>query len=90
MTWIQTCSGRRFSFRQTDPNSISVEDIAHALGNLCRFTGHSRRFYSVAEHSVFVSYLLDPPLDLWGHTHDAAEIYVNDLSPLLFCHLVFS
>jgi hypothetical protein len=80
MSWIQTYTGNRFDFDLRDPSSICLEDVGHALGNLCRFTGHSSRFYSVAEHSVFVSYLLDPPWCMWGHLHDAPEIYINDLS----------
>lgn len=75
MTWIQTYSGRRFDFEQIDTSSISIEDIAHALSLQCRFNGHTRKFYSVAQHSVIVSHLTGT---LEGLLHDAAEAYMGD------------
>lgn len=57
---------------------VTPEVIAHALGNLCRYGGHVPRFYSVAEHSIYVSRLvmkqtLDTKLALVGLLHDAEE-----------------
>lgn len=52
---IETASGLRYDFENPDPTTILLEDIAHALSNVCRFAGHIRRFNSVAEHSVLVS-----------------------------------
>lgn len=60
-------------------DDIYIDDIAHALSNLCRFGGHTRRFYSVAEHSIHVSYLCDPADAMTGLLHDAAEAYLMDL-----------
>lgn len=53
--WIQTFTGLRFEVLDPKPAMVRIEDIAHALSNLCRFTGHCKKFYSVAEHCVRVS-----------------------------------
>lgn len=77
--WIQTASGGMFHILDPQPEEIKIEDIAHALGMLCRFTGHGRLFYSVAEHSVFAS-RLDQKNPLWALLHDASEAYIADLN----------
>lgn len=76
---IITCSGKLFSLLQPDPADICIGDIAHSLANSCRWGGHSRHFFSVAEHSVLVSKLVRPKHALWGLLHDAAEAYLVDL-----------
>lgn len=53
--YIETFTGRRFQPLEPVVGDINIEDIAHALSNQCRFSGHVRHFYSVAEHSVRVS-----------------------------------
>jgi len=77
--WIQTFTGVQFFPLAPIAERMRVEDIAHALGNLCRFTGHCRRFYSVAEHCVRVSLAVPRQDSLWGLLHDASEAYVHDL-----------
>lgn len=82
--WIMTQSGRMFFFEKPDPRSIVIEDIAHALSQICRFTGHTCCHYSVAEHSLRVSWLAEKKYGrqfaLEGLLHDAAEAYVSDLN----------
>ena len=78
--WIQTYSGLAFWPLDPRPDEIRVEDIAHALAMQCRFTGHVRRFYSVAEHSVRVSAVCEPADALWGLLHDASEAYLIDVA----------
>jgi hypothetical protein len=78
--WIQTFTGRAFCPLSPQSRDVCIEDIAHALSMKCRFTGHCREFYSVAQHSYFVSTVV-PELDaLWGLMHDAAEAYLPDVA----------
>lgn len=76
--WIQTASGRMVFPTGPDPQQICIEDIAHSLALQCRFNGHCREFYSVAQHSVIVS-LNCRRFPLLGLMHDAAEAYVGDV-----------
>lgn len=63
--------------------SIKILDIAHALSNLCRFIGQCDRFYSVAQHSIHTSLMVqtdDPKIELMALLHDASEAYIGDVS----------
>lgn len=85
--WIQTYSGVAFPFLRPRREHIKLEDVAHALSNLCRFGGHTREFFSVAQHSVLVATILaedrgwtwDSPIVRLGLLHDAAEAYLVDV-----------
>jgi len=79
--WIQTFTGKRFQPLAPVVSDICIEDIAWSLANQCRYNGHSRHYYSVAQHSVIVSQLVEQTHDLpkWGLLHDASEAYLHDL-----------
>jgi uncharacterized protein len=80
---LRTYSGKRIDPFNMTLDDIAIEDIAHHLSNICRFNGACHSFYSVAEHSVAVSYRMSAqsrkPNKLWGLLHDAAEAYLGDL-----------
>lgn len=81
---IVTYSGVAFDPVAPDPALIDIGDVAHALSNVCRYTGHVRTFYSVAQHSVLVARDLERRdlghWALWGLLHDASEAYIADLA----------
>lgn len=84
--WIETFTGQHFEFLNPKYDQIDIRDIAHSLAFTCRYTGHSSKFYSVAEHSIFVSYLADNPLA--GLLHDASEAYITDIASPIKPHLL--
>jgi len=77
--WIQTYSGLAFWPMDPKPEHVRIEDIAHALSMKCRYSGHTRKFYSVAEHSVYVSRYVSDDSALWALLHDAGEAYLPDV-----------
>lgn len=77
--FIATYSGAHFNLDTLDVGNIPLEDIAHALSMNCRYNGHIKNFYSVAEHCVAVSYLVPKEDALWGLMHDATEAFVPDI-----------
>jgi len=87
LPYIETYSGLRLFYDDLKPEAIKIIDIAHSLSHLCRYTGHTKKFYSVAQHSVLVSNAQTTLAEKRaGLLHDATEAYVNDLpSPLKAC-----
>lgn len=82
--FIETYTGTRFRPLSPSASLISIKDIAHSLSQQCRFGGHTRKPYSVAEHSVRVCRRLHEQgcskiVQLWGLLHDASEAYLVDI-----------
>jgi hypothetical protein len=79
---IRTFTGRYVNPLQLQPADICIEDIAHHLANICRYTGACPSFYSVAQHSLYVSRQCAITVEgaLAGLLHDAAEAYFNDIA----------
>jgi len=75
--WFLTHTGKQFWPLDARPDEIDIEDIAHGLSHICRFGGHCRHFYSVAQHSVLVSRAVT--FRKLGLLHDATEAYIGDM-----------
>lgn len=78
--YIQTFSGTNFTFLTPKSLDISINDIAHSLSMQCRFNGHTRKFYSVAEHCINASRLVPNEFKLEALLHDASEAYITDIA----------
>lgn len=81
---ILTYTGKAFPALEPDPDLIDIDDISHALSNLCRFAGHVTKFYSVAEHCVrCLDVAVDDGADVLTQLavllHDSTEAYLVDL-----------
>lgn len=87
MNKVVDCDGKMVTFtgRYVDPfnlspDDIDIKDIAHALSLICRYGGHTKKFYSVAEHCLYLSDRMNTPeFRLLALLHDAPEAYVGDM-----------
>ena len=88
--YFTTATGLHVYPETPEAVTIRLADIAHSLGMICRFGGHCRVRYSVAEHSINVlrcvlwlardeSPRVRYELARAALMHDAAEAYVGDL-----------
>ena len=86
---IEPYSGIHVTPLSPKPGMICLGDIAHALSQQCRFAGHCKKFYSVAEHCVHVSHLVPPDFRKHALLHDAGEAYLMDIPRPLKKHMGF-
>ncbi|MDO8415536.1 MAG: hypothetical protein Q7S87_04930 [Agitococcus sp.] len=77
---IAMAGGGYFNFLHPEKSTIRITDIAHALSNVCRFAGHTREFYSVAQHSVLCSLNCDESVQYEALMHDIAEYVLGDVT----------
>lgn len=83
--WIMTYTGRKFHLSEPSPEEVDREDIAHALSNICRFTGHTKYFYSVGTHSILCAEQarkdgMSAKIQLYCLLHDGSEAYLTDVN----------
>ena len=78
-TWMPTRTGRTIDLLEPDSDQIEIADISEALAKQCRFNGHCRDHYSVAQHSVLVASHLPRRHRIFGLLHDAHEAYMGDI-----------
>ena len=77
--WLMTRSGRKFVLNAPSESMVRWDDIGEALAKMCRFNGHCRGFYSVAQHSILVADALYAEYRIYGLLHDAHEAYIGDI-----------
>jgi 5'-deoxynucleotidase YfbR-like HD superfamily hydrolase len=88
--WISLLSGATFNYNRPEESGVTIDDLASALSNVCRFAGHLPRFYSVAQHLVNTSRIVEPDLAFTALMHDTAEAFTNDLpTPLKWALPIF-
>lgn len=85
--FIVTANGHELDLAYPKTANMVLADVAHSLAQINRFTGHARRPYCVAEHSLLVldivEHLFAPAsvhLRLAALMHDAHEAYVGDMA----------
>ncbi len=76
--WILTAGGRPYYFGGDD-NKYSIKDFAAPLSRICRFGGHVKAFYSVAQHSVLCAQNVPEEFRFEALMHDAHEAFVGDM-----------
>jgi len=78
--WMETFTGRKVNPLELKEEDICIEDIAHSLSLICRYNGHCKVFYSVADHSIRVARMLEGSgWELGALMHDSAEAYLGDV-----------
>jgi 5'-deoxynucleotidase YfbR-like HD superfamily hydrolase len=78
--YIATVTGKKFFLLSPKLEDIDIQDIAHALAMQCRWTGHTKFHYSIAQHSYYCSFL-GPESEAFDRLmHDASEAYIGDLN----------
>lgn len=87
--FICTYSGKKFYPLDPKEEDIYIEDIAHALSLICRFSGHCRTLYSVGQHSLMCMDLSNNEDKLAGLLHDSAESFIQDISTPLKKHFPY-
>lgn len=88
--WIGLLSGAQMNYNRPEDSDVTLDDLASALSNICRFSGHLPTFYSVAQHLVNCSRIVPVEFAFDALMHDTAEAFTNDLpTPLKWSVPIF-
>jgi len=90
--YIGTFTNKKFHFLNPSVEEVCIDDIAQALSMNCRYSGHVKEFYSVAEHSVLIADLVykltgDQQQAFDALLHDASEAYLTGVPRPIKPHL---
>jgi 5'-deoxynucleotidase YfbR-like HD superfamily hydrolase len=92
--WVIGLSNGKFvDVSNLKPEDIDIESIAHSLSLQCRYMGHCKYHYSVAQHSVYVcdaiarEYGSPCRASFCGLLHDASEAFLHDIVRGIKCGL---
>lgn len=77
--WIGLLSGATLNYDHPEDSDVTIDDLASALSNVCRFSGHLPCFYSVAQHLVNTSRIVPTEFAYDALMHDTAEAFTNDI-----------
>ena len=80
--FMRLASGTKYWPIDPRPEEVFIDDIAVSLARQCRFNGHIREdlpFYSVAEHSILISFLVPREWRLEALLHDSPEFAIGDI-----------
>lgn len=80
---VTSHKGRVYNLFDLDMNGVSIDDVARSLARQARYIGHTRQFYSIAQHC----YMLAQSFLLIGEVakakqalmHDSGEAYMSDI-----------
>ena len=78
--YIRTFTGKKFYPLNPRPQDICIEDIAHSLSQICRFTGHTKFPYWVGQHCCYAFDLASKENKLEALGHDFSETYFSDVA----------
>jgi len=77
--FVSTYKGKKVYVLDPKADMIDLDDIVHSLSLSCRFNGHCKHMYSIADHSMLVADLVSEEAKLYALLHDSAEAYLADI-----------
>lgn len=89
--WIETKTGK-YVYNSENPDDVNIKDISSSLSKLCRFNGHSDKFYTIGQHVLWIREQMkkdgySPRIQLLGLMHDFHEAYITDVPTPLKSYL---